>query len=122
MVKCSCKMSYLYKYERNTRIKETFLIEIQTLFFHDLFFNYLCAKYCILAEVTSIVGLSPFQNNFFVNESPLKMMKNTFYFILKALFLLKIFNFFVLTFWSCRKNSLIRNLRLISKLMTSQSS
>ena len=30
------------------------------------------------------------------NENPLKMMKNTFYFILKALLVLKIFNFF---FW-----------------------
>ena len=28
------------------------------------------------------------------NESPLKMMKNVFYFILKALFVLKIFKFF----------------------------
>ena len=27
------------------------------------------------------------------NESPLKMMKNVFYFILKAQFVLKIFNF-----------------------------
>ena len=39
------------------------------------------------------VGLSPYKNNYFIyfNESPLKMMKNDFYFILKALFVLKIF-------------------------------
>ena len=37
-------------------------------------------------------------------ESPLKMMKNAFYFILKALFVL----FFSWLFWSCRKNGLIR--------------
>ena len=30
---------------------------------------------------------------FLVTESPLKMMKNTFYFTLKALFVLKIFKF-----------------------------
>ena len=45
---------------------------------------------------------------FFVcfNDSPLKMMKNALYFILKALFVLKIFRF--LSFWACReKNDLI---------------
>ena len=55
----------------------------------------------------------------FYIESPLKMMKNTFYFIWKALFVLKIFNF-CLDFWSCGKNGLIRKIRLISKFMTSQ--
>ena len=30
-------------------------------------------------------------------------MKNAFYFILKALFVFKIFNFFIVTFWSSRK-------------------
>ena len=49
------------------------------------------------------------------NESPLKMMKNSFYFILKALFVLKIFNFLFI-----QKNGLIRKIRLISKCMTSQ--
>ena len=42
------------------------------------------------------VGLSPSKKKFFficVTESPLKMMKNAFYFILKALFILKIFQF-----------------------------
>ena len=41
------------------------------------------------------VGLSPSKKNCFIcfNESPLKMMKNAFYFILKALFILKIFKF-----------------------------
>ena len=44
------------------------------------------------------VGLSPSKKFvlFFLYESPLKMMKNVFYFILKALFVLKIFTFFVL--------------------------
>ena len=39
--------------------------------------------------------LSPSKKNFFIyfNDSPSKMMKNPFYFILKALFVLKIFEF-----------------------------
>ena len=41
------------------------------------------------------VGLSPSKNFFVICfiESPLKMIKNAFYFILKALFVLKIFKF-----------------------------
>ena len=35
---------------------------------------------------------------FFATESPLKMMKNTFYFTSKALFILKIFKFLFLIF------------------------
>ena len=52
-------------------------------------------------------------------EIPLKMMKNAFYFILKALSVLKIFKFFFTTFWSCRKNGLVRKIRSISKFLTS---
>ena len=43
------------------------------------------------------------------------MMNNAFYFILTALFVLKIFKF-----WSCKKNGLIRKIRLTSKFMKSQ--
>ena len=41
------------------------------------------------------VGFSPSKKVYFICfiESPLKMMKNAFYFILKALFVLKIFKF-----------------------------
>ena len=53
------------------------------------------------------------------NESPLEVMKNTFYFMSKALFVLEIFSFFYLTFWYCRKNGLIRELTLTSNFMTS---
>ena len=68
------------------------------------------------------VGLSPSKKLCIICliESPLKMMKNAFYFILKALFVLKLFTFLSRLFWSCRKNGLIRKLRLISKFMTSQ--
>ena len=44
-----------------------------------------------------------------------------FYFILKVLFVLRIFKIFVFTFWSRAKNDLIRNIWLITKFMTSQS-
>ena len=50
--------------------------------------------------------------------SPLKNMKNSFYFILKALFVLKIIKFLSLPF-SHAVNDLIRNFRLISKFITS---
>ena len=41
------------------------------------------------------VGLSPSEIFFYIcfNDSPSEMMKNAFYFILKALFVLKIFKF-----------------------------
>ena len=58
---------------------------------------------------------------FFASESPLKMMKSAFYFILKALFILKIFKFLSWLFSHVQyKKGLIRKMRLISKFMTSQ--
>ena len=51
-------------------------------------------------------------------ESPLKLMKNAFYFTLKAVFVLKIFKF--LSVWVTFKNDLIRKIRLISKFITSK--
>ena len=47
------------------------------------------------------------------------MMKSAFYFMLKALFVLEIFTFFVLTFFI--ENGLLRKLWSFSKFMTSQS-
>ena len=46
-------------------------------------------------------------------------MKNTFYFTLKVLFVLKIFSTFS-RFFGHVKNGLIKDVRLISKFMTSQ--
>ena len=43
---------------------------------------------------------------YLVNESPLKILKNPFYFTLKALFVLKIyFLISILTFWSCKETA-----------------
>ena len=61
--------------------------------------------------------------NFFLiwaPESPLKMMKNAFLFHLESSFRSQDIYIFVLTFWSYRKNGLIRNIRLISNFMTLQ--
>ena len=52
-------------------------------------------------------------------EIPSKILKYAFYFTLKALFVLKVLKYFS-TFRSCKKNSFIRNIRLIPNLMTSQ--
>ena len=42
---------------------------------------------------------------FLAIESPLKMMKNAFYFTLKDLFSFTLKALFVFTFWSCRKTT-----------------
>ena len=54
------------------------------------------------------------QKNCFIwfNENPLKMMKNTFYFILKAFFVLTNKKICVLTFSSSKKTGLIGKKRL----------
>ena len=39
------------------------------------------------------------------NRRPLKMMKNSFYVMLKALFVLKIFKFLLRLFWSCSQTA-----------------
>ena len=57
---------------------------------------------------------------FLATESPLKMMKNVFYFTLKDLFVLKIFKVFVLTFLVMYKSGLIRKIKLFLKFMTPQ--
>ena len=48
-----------------------------------------------------------FQKGCFIcfNENPLKMMKDAFYFVLKARFVPKIFNFFSCLFLPCRKKA-----------------
>ena len=53
-------------------------------------------------------------------ESPSKVMKNAFYFILKAPLVLKIFQFLSRLFGHVGKNNLIRKIGLISKLMMPQ--
>ena len=49
----------------------------------------------VVLSLLQLKSDSHLPKHFFIsfNESPLKMMKNAFYFILKALFILKIFKF-----------------------------
>ena len=74
----------------------------------------------IINKVISLkVDLSPSKKkNCFLcfNESPLKIMKNTFYLNLKALFVLKLLKIFVLTFWPSRKNPLIIKISTVWKV------
>ena len=51
------------------------------------------------------------------SEIPLKMMKNAFYFILKAPFTFKIFKFLCWLFGHVERTGLIRKTRLISRFM-----
>ena len=52
-------------------------------------------------------------------EKPFKNDKKCFLFRLKSFFCSQDVYVFFTTFWSCRKSSLIRKIRLISKFMTS---
>ena len=65
--------------------------------------SHLPEKYCII----------------YLIESPSNMMKNAFYLILKGSFRSQDTQVFVMTFWSCRKDSLIRKRRLNSEFMAS---
>ena len=60
----------------------------------------------------ALSGLS----QFLAIESPLKMMKDAFYFTSKALFVLKIFKFWCLDFLVKSQNGLFRKIILISIL------
>ena len=66
-----------------------------------------------------IKGALSGQRQLLATESPLKMMKNAFYFTSKALFVLKILSF-CLDFLVMYQNGLIKEIRLISNFMTSQ--
>ena len=67
------------------------------------------------------VGLPPFKKNFFIyfNESLLKTTKNTFYFMLKAHFVVEIFTFLSWLFGYAEKR-LDNKALVISKFMTSE--
>ena len=75
-----------------------------------------------ISASTPKVGLSPSKTIciIWLIESPLKMMKNTFHFILKALSILKIFKFLSRHFGHLWKTAWLKRLRLTSKFVTSQ--
>ena len=57
---------------------------------------------------------------YLLDSKPFKNDDKCFLFQLKSLFRSQDILVFVTTFWSCRKNGLIRKIRLTSKFMTSQ--
>ena len=67
---------------------------------NDYLQNFLLLFISLLTAPIVKAGLSPSKKNLVVCfiESPLKIIKNTFYFILKPLFVLKIFKFLSLLF------------------------
>ena len=66
------------------------------------------------------VGLSPSKNLcYLLDWKPFKNDEKCFLFRLKSFFRSQD-KVFMTTFWSCRKNSLFRKVRLTSKFMTSQ--
>ena len=66
------------------------------------------------------VGLSPSEKACFLRQwKPFKNDRKCFLFYLKSPLRAQDILIFVLTFWSCRKNDLIRKISLISKFMTS---
>ena len=69
------------------------------------------------------VGLSTFKKKMFylLQWKPFKNDKKCFLFHLKSSFRSQDILHFVTTFWSCKKNGLIRKIRLTLKFMTSQS-
>ena len=80
---------------------------------------FIIEKLCNLSLIKVKSALSGLRQ-FLATENPFKMMKNAFYFTLKALFVFKIFKFL---FWLSVmwKTSLIRKISLISKFMTLRS-
>ena len=57
---------------------------------------------------------------YLLDWKPFKIDEKCFLFHLKSSFRSQGISIFVMTFWLCRKNSLIRNMRLTSKFMASQ--
>ena len=57
---------------------------------------------------------------YLLHRNPFKSDEICFLFHLESFFRSQDIKVIVLTFWSCRKNGLIRKIRLISKFMTSQ--
>ena len=68
------------------------------------------------------IGLTPFKESSFIwfNESPLKLLKNTFYFILKTLLFLNIFKLLSWYFAHVKKAAWLQRDKINLKIMASQ--
>ena len=120
----NARIAYMYVCTQSVYIKVVFMngmhsayISHRTCFFLlYLFLQMLHNFFCRYLKVDSHLQ----QCFISFNDSPSKIMKNAFYFILKALFVLKIFKFLSWLFGHVEKKSLFRKIRLISKFMTVQ--
>ena len=76
-----------------------------------------CNNYCLKSD-----SHLPKKLCYLLNWKPFKNDEKSFLFHLKSFFRFQgiCFAVFVATFWSCKKNGLIRKIRLTSKFMTSQ--
>ena len=70
-------------------------------------------------RILHIKGAFSDMRHFLATNSPLKLIKNAFYFTLKTFFFSRFLNF-CLDFLIMQKNGLIRKIRLISKLLMSK--
>ena len=73
----------------------------------------------IFQELELLKGPLSGLRQFLASESPLKLIKNAFYFTSKFIFVLKLS--FCLDFLVMYRNGLIKKIRLISNFMASQS-
>ena len=73
----------------------------------------------LLCFQSAVKGALSGLRKFFATESVLKVMKNAFYFILKSLFVLKIFKFFSRHFGHVEKRPDLKD-KVNSKFMTSK--
>ena len=106
--------SYLKKFKNQIMVPVMFLIFKLT--------NQIFGMYVVFAEQLYVEqmhenfkGALSGLRQFLAFESTLKMMKNAFYFLLKARFVLKIFKFLFLLL-----NVLIRKIKLVLKFMMSR--
>ena len=89
--------------------------------FRELLLHKLLRPTCnVPANLHNLKGTLSGLRKFLITKNPLKMMKNTFYFILKSLFLLKIFKL-LFNFLVLQRNELIKKIKFISKFRTAQS-
>ena len=100
-------------------------------FSHVFFSNTLVCRFWIYSVLSKFfmsqrdvfkVGLSSSKKNYFylLQWKHFKNDEKSFLFRLKSSFCSQDIYVFVSTFWSCRRNGLIRMIRLISKYLTSQ--
>ena len=92
----SCLKRNILKYNQNCQLGKTF---------HTPTTNSNNSNNWQIAVIGPFEGALSGLAQFLATESPLKRMKNVFYFTLKVLLVLKILVLIVLTFWLCGKTA-----------------